>query len=471
MNSTLAEICRKKSSLTDVQIHILQNSEPLLQFASDLSQRRLTLFVPAARAGAFIPVAVRQPLFGSHEGTVDIDAVGSVISAGEEPVVAKVMAEKRSLTALKEIDYGRTEPMIAYPFEDNGGKTVAVFTFTGKVAPNKRILTETAFRALQVPATAGTADLYKRLSVQDGIILIDSAGTIEYADDMAENIMRLQGHTAPLGGENIYSGRFDLAAAKHALITRQGAAEEMHGDNAVVTMRVIPLLRQGKLFRLILIMSERTELRRKEEELLVKLSVIKEIHHRVKNNLQTVAGLLRMQMRRVEHEEAKAALQEALNRILSISLVHETLAYHEEERIDVSEMGRRLMDLLAQSLVGKDSRIAMRFDGAPVFISSRTAVSLALVLNELLTNAVLHGFADLAEGEVVLAVTVGDNTCEVAVTDTGRGLKEGCAEKGGRLGLEIVRTVVEKDLHGVFSISPREIGGTTATLSFPCGEE
>ena len=93
MNSTLAEICRKKSSLTDVQIHILQNSEPLLQFASDLSQRRLTLFVPAARAGAFIPVAVRQPLFGSHEGTVDIDAVGSVIPAGEEPVVAKVMAK------------------------------------------------------------------------------------------------------------------------------------------------------------------------------------------------------------------------------------------------------------------------------------------------------------------------------------------------------------------------------------------
>lgn len=178
-----------------------------------------------------------------------------------------------------------------------------------------------------------------------------------------------------------------------------------------------------------------------------------------------------MQMRRVEHEEAKAALQEALNRILSISLVHETLAYHEEERIDVSEMGRRLTDLLAQSLVGKDSRIAMRFDGAPVFLSSRTAVSLALVLNELLTNAVLHGFAGLAEGEVALTVTTGDDMCEVAVTDTGCGLEEGCTGKGGRLGLEIVRTVVEKDLHGVFSIAPRETGGTTATLSFPFREE
>ena len=473
MTRTVAQICRQSSSLSDVQIHILQNSEPLLQFASDLSQRRLSLFVPARKEGALVLAALKKPLFDRGEEGDFADSVGACVTSGEEPVVAQVMAGKDSLTALKEVDYGRTEPMVAYPFVDTGGKTIAVITFTGEVAADKRILTETAFSALQVPSAGGLPGLYKRLSVQDGVILVDSTGKITYADDMAENIMRFRGRTAPLCGETIYSGRLDLAAARHALVTRQGAIEEINRPRASLTMRVIPLLRGGKLFRLVLIMTERTEIRRKEEELLVKQSVIKEIHHRVKNNLQTVAGLLRMQMRRVATEEAKAALQESLNRILSISLVHETLSLHDGERIDASAMAKRLLGLLTRSLTGADLKVITAFDGASLYLSSREAVSVALVLNELITNSLSHGFAGLKAGVLTVTLTAADGNCTITVADTGRGLGAGGGngEKQSHLGLDIVRTIAEKDLHGAFRIGPNEPNGTVATLTFPLIKE
>ena len=127
----------------------------------------------------------------------------------------------------------------------------------------------------------------------------------------------------------------------------------------------VPILQRGKVRRVISILTERTELHRKEEELMVKTSVIKEIHHRVKNNLQTIASLLRMQMRRTTSDEARDVLNESLNRILSISLVHETLSHHDEENIDISDVAQKLLGLLAHSLVSKDCHVETKFPATP----------------------------------------------------------------------------------------------------------
>ena len=134
---TIADICHSDSHLSDVQIHILEKSEPFLQFAADLAQRRLALFVPSSKEGFLVSAAVRKPLFAA-EGKADT-SVGAIVACGDEPVIADVFTQRRSLTAHKEVDYGRTESMTVYPFVDNGGKVIAVLSFTGEVAADKQL--------------------------------------------------------------------------------------------------------------------------------------------------------------------------------------------------------------------------------------------------------------------------------------------------------------------------------------------
>ena len=326
--------------------------------------------------------------------------------------------------------------------------------------------------ALQVPFTKDMSSLYGRLSVQDGVILINCNGVVIYADEMAESLMAIQSNGGQLVGSNIYSMQSNLTGAKQVLATHKGAVEDVSIGPIVLTRRVIPLSQGGKVHRVVVILTEKTELRRKEEELLIKTSVIKEIHHRVKNNLQTIASLLRMQMRRTDSPEAKAVLNESLNRILSISLVHETLSYHNEETIDVSDVIQKLLNLLTQSMSGADCHIRTSFDGDSLIMSSGEATSLALVLNELITNAIVHGFEGYAEGHIRITLCKDNGQAVISINDDGIGIELSQGEQGSRkhLGLAIVQTLVEKDLHGTIAFTKATPKGTNVVIQFPYTE-
>lgn len=469
--SSIETICRSASSLSDVQIHILKNSEDLLQFASDLSHRELLVFVPGQKAGTVVLAAQRLPLLQPAEPQANRKKAGTVCAGYEEPVVLQVLQTGQMMQGSKEVDYGRIEPLFAYPFVDNGGETIAVVAFVGTIESNRDMLTETAFLALQVPIERDFRKLYRPLSVQDGVILINCNGVVIYADEMAESIMHMRGYSGMLVGSNIYNSRTNLTGAKQALATREGFAEDITFGEVVVTRRVIPLLRSGKVYRVIAILTERTELYRKEEELMIKTSVIKEIHHRVKNNLQTVASLLRMQMRRTESREAKDVLQESVNRILSISLVHEILSHHDEESIDICVVAKQLLSLLTHGMAGAECRVRTSFSGNELPLPSDMATSLALVLNELITNAIIHGFEGLGEGEVRVAVTQAGQICMLTVSDTGVGMNLPQGGEGRKhLGLTIVRTLVEKDLKGELSFTPVVPHGTEVRIQFSIAE-
>lgn len=369
----------------------------------------------------------------------------------------------------KEIEYGRMAPIVAYPFVDNGGGTIAVISFVGTVEDNREILTETAFLSLQVPMDFHS--MYRPLSIQDGVVLVNCNGVVIYADDMADSILHMCGQRGAITGTNIYNTRLDLTGAKKALSQAEGLADDVTLGDAVVSRRVIPILQRGKVRRVISILTERTELHRKEEELMVKTSVIKEIHHRVKNNLQTIASLLRMQMRRTTSDEARDVLNESLNRILSISLVHETLSHHDEENIDISDVAQKLLGLLAHSLVSKDCHVETKFSGDTLPTPSDAATSLALVLNELITNAIIHGFEGRREG--LLAVTIRRDGPDgvIIVCDDGVGMSHAPVDTGRKhLGMAIVRTLIEKDLQGTIDFDDGVPEGTVVTIRFPLPE-
>ena len=197
-------------------------------------------------------------------------------------------------------------------------------------------------------------------------------------------------------------------------------------------------------------------------------TLFKEIHHRVKNNLQTVASLLRMQMRRLDRVSAEDALRQSINRILSIAQVHETLSEAEIGVVDVGELLGRITGLLTRDMP-QPPDIRLELPATPLLLSSREATPLALVFNELVGNALEHGLGERAEGTVRVRLAVEGGEVVLSVADDGAGLPAGFdPARDGNLGLTIVTTLVDEELGGHLTLDAGAGGrGTVALARFP----
>jgi two-component sensor histidine kinase len=214
-------------------------------------------------------------------------------------------------------------------------------------------------------------------------------------------------------------------------------------------------------------MREVTELRRHERLLLYKDATIREIHHRVKNNLQTVASLLRLQARRLESQESRQALAESVRRISSIALVHETLSQDARQRISFDKVAGRLADMLTTGLTDPERPVHVIIEGLAGELGPDVATPLALVLSELLQNAVEHAFPDRG-GEVVVQLDRRPARLVLRIVDDGVGIPEDWSlQRDANLGLQIALTLVDSELAGTLAVTPAEGGGTCATVDLP----
>jgi two-component sensor histidine kinase len=243
--------------------------------------------------------------------------------------------------------------------------------------------------------------------------------------------------------------------------TRSAIAEDTEVAERVLGYRSIGLP-AGAL----VLVEDLTEARRREQEIKVKDATIREVHHRVKNNLQTIASLLRIQARRSDSHETRRALAEATERVGSMAVVHDLLAGSDEERVDFAEAARTVVDLVRRGMIGEGSGIAVTVEGQTGAVDAHTATSLALALAELVHNALEHGFADRETGHVEVGMRRVEGELVLTVRDDGAGLPAGFeADTTANLGLAIVRTVVKDDLRGTLAFSGGR--GTTVTVRVP----
>jgi two-component sensor histidine kinase len=246
----------------------------------------------------------------------------------------------------------------------------------------------------------------------------------------------------------------------------------------VVQLRAIPLIVGGTRTGALILVRDVTELRRRERELMTKDATIREIHHRVKNNLQTVAALLRLQARRLRAPEARAALDEAVRRVGSIAVVHETLSHAPDEVVDFDDVADRVA-MMAGEVSAPEVRVIPKITGSFGLLSAAVATPLAMVLTELLQNALQHGFPPAAkdsaakDGGLLEVIAVREpERLRVTVADNGVGLPDGFdLDSATSLGLQIVRTLVVSELGGRLRITPRLGSGTEAVVDLPVGYE
>lgn len=327
------------------------------------------------------------------------------------------------------------------------------------------------------PAPGEEPVLVRSPRVGDGLLRLSRSGKVTYASPNALSAYRRLGLTADLVGKQLgpLTARLCVGRAPRddslmvAASGRAHAETEIDANGSVVQLRTIPLIVDGERAGALILLRDVTELRHRERELLTKDATIREIHHRVKNNLQTVAALLRLQARRLRAPEARAALDEAVRRVGSIAMVHETLSRVPDETVDFDEIASRVA-MMASEVAAPESPVTPQLLGEFGLLPALIATPLALVLTELLQNALQHGLSrpGHAAGFLEICAVRGPGKLTVTVSDNGVGLPaEFDLDSTSSLGLQIVRTLVLTELSGRLEIAPRPGGGTRVLVEVP----
>ena len=482
---SLDDVARRHTTLEPDDLAWLHRLVADWQIIADLSFADLVLWLPDRDGDGFWVAAQMRPTTGPT-AYVD-DLVGGHVPTGQRPLLDASWAQQRIAregdpewrddvpVRVEAIPVRRGDQLLGVVGRSTnllGIRTPSrlELSYLQTAADLTRMIADGLF-----PYTGERSDLEDALRVGDGFVRTDAGGAVTYASPNAQSALRRLGLATDLVGLNLATTVRAMAppstepvdeAVSAVLSGRSPRTTEIENADASLAVRAMPLRSEGRWSGALLLLRDVTELRRRERELVTKEATIREIHHRVKNNLQTVAALLRLQARRIEVPEARQALQEATRRVGSIAAVHEILSQSVDGAIEVDEVVDRLrrmvVDVTAAEAVVTTERI-----GSFGTLAAEVCTPLAMVLTELMQNAVEHGFAGRG-GHVRVSVERGARSLDVCVDDNGVGLPADFEPATtDRLGIAIVRTLVESELGGSLRFSNRPEGGTTVHIVLP----
>jgi len=312
--------------------------------------------------------------------------------------------------------------------------------------------------------------------VGDGLVRMNISGEVLFASPNARSALNRVGWDKDVEGQNFGQVLDSLVSPisplnpkeenwQISMSGKQLRREEFENSGGVLDLLAIPLTEGDNRIGAVVLVHNVTELRRKDRALISKDATIREIHHRVKNNLQTVSALLRLQARRIEDPKASAAIEEAVRRVVSIALVHETLSATSQDLVQFDEVITKIIQG-ASELNIRPNEIQIKKVGEFGLISSMVATPLALVLTELIHNALEHGLS--TSGDLVeLRINRQAASMTITVTDNGAGIPNDFSlELNTNLGLQIVQTLTKNELAGKIEFIKQNIG-TQVQISFP----
>ncbi len=479
---SLDDIAQFQTSLTPDDVGWLHALVSDWQIIADLSFSDLVLWVPDAEAKGMWAGAQIRPTTGPT--TLLEDVAGTFLPTGRDDrlEVALSSGQRQSERAEVQSDGSRVRVEVVPVRRD--GRAIAVIarrsseTSLRTASTLEKSYYEAAgelgemIRRGEFPVPGTRTDLSDSLRVGDGFVRTDAQGVVRYASPNAMSAYRRLGLVGDLVGTHLGDVTTQLVdrrptdrGARGVLGSTESTEAEIESSGASLLLRVIPLRSGGRRNGSLILLRDVTELRLRERELVSKEATIREIHHRVKNNLQTVAALLRLQGRRMENPEARAALAEAVRRVGSIALVHETLSQSFSDFVEFDEIADRLMHTVldvSDGPAGANRIRAERF-GSFGLLPGEIATPLAMVLTEIIQNATTHAF-DHAGGTLTLAVNRIRDKIRLRVSDDGSGLPADF-DPTKSLGLSIVTTLVEGELGGSLAFEQRVGGGTTVAIS------
>ncbi len=484
---TLLELVRSHTDLDEDDVAWLQLLQADWQILADLAFADLVLWLPDRDEHGFWAGAQMRPTTGPT-AYVD-DVVGSFVAAGRKPLLEEAYRRAR-LVREGDPEWRDDVPVRVESIPVvRDGQVIAVVTrntnLHGVRAPSRLELSylQTADDLTQMiagghfPVPGARSDHADSPRVGDGFLRVDERGRVVYASPNALSVYRRLGLSGDLTGLSLADLTRELVPPRRrpdeetlSAVLAGGAHRdtEIATDQVALIVRAVPLRPEGSHIGALVLVRDVTELRRRDRELVTKDVTIREIHHRVKNNLQTVAALLRLQARRMDSETARSALDEAVRRVGSIAVVHEILSTSLEEDVAFDDVADRLTQMVVEV---SGTGLRLRRSGSFGRLGSEVATALAMVLTELLQNAVEHGYDEVPAGGGLISLDVeraGGRLC-LRIEDDGRGLPSGFdLDSSASLGLSIVRTLVESELDGQLALADAPDGhGTQVTIDVP----
>ena len=417
------------------------------------------------------------------------DVVGKEVSADLIPELDQAMESKVVFRSTRLRTQGRNTICDVFAPIHHNGKTLGLLVRETNIATresNGRYESESIKAGKQLfemiprgqfPYKDSVLNQRHNARVADGFIILNADGIVRYASPNAISCFRrlgslqvMQGRYLSEIGTTLLHQNDPVPETLPLVLTAKAPVDsELNANRSAVSLRSLPLYDASGRVGGIVLCRDVTELRRREKELQTKDATISEVHHRVKNNLQAVSALLRLQARRTKNAEVKKELGEAQRRVQTIAVLHEGLSQSADEVVDFDKVIDNLLHMSVDLATESDQHISISFLGEFGMMPAQDATPLSLVLTELVTNAVEHGFEGRKEGHVTISVGRSGNTLNVVVEDDGNGLNaeshEGMARSSGSgLGTQIINTFVTNDFGGTVRWEPRREGGTRVVL-------
>ena len=475
---SLDRLAQERTDLSPEEIERLQSLIGAWGLVADLALSDLVLWLPTWNTGGWVAAALVRP--ATAPTSVPEDVVGSFVPKGRAPDLDLAAATGRpvrhrdassqvpvgveALPLRAADEHGRVVAVLArHPVTRIGGRLERVYLETADL-----LLDMVASGAFPLPGFDSSAAPPR---VGDGLIRLTADGVVDFASPNAVSAFRRLGLAPALDGSDLsrvatrLAHRPGPADERVALVVggRASGDAEIENASASVSLRAVPLVDAAGPRGAIVLVRDITDLRRGERALLSKDASLREVHHRVKNNLQTVGALLRLQSRRVTADEAREALAEAGRRVSAIAAVHEILARDPGDSVDFDEVIDSLLSLareLSPAFAAGAAPPQIERAGHASTVRTDAAGPLAMAVSEIVQNAVEHAQAT----HISVRPARWNDRIVVHVIDDGVGVDDDQVEG---LGLQIVRMLIEEDLRGTLTLERRESGGTSAEISVP----
>lgn len=487
--AVLSDIARQHTGFDSAQRAHLRRLMGSWGPMADLSFSDLLLLAPAVgpAEGSFVVLGQMRP--ATSQTLYLDDEVGQLIDRADRPLAELALTTGEIHEQEVELrSLGRRVGITAIPVNFRGEVIAVVTRERRRLDDGNQSELELAYLDAVDRLSRMTADgtfpfpfedavTEETPRVGDGTLVLEAETRVVYSSPNAVSALHRAGYHGRIVDRRLQDLGFDGAVVESSYRLQVPVIEELdRGENTTIMCRILPLIEAGRVTGALVLLRDVSELRRRDRMLVSMDATIREIHHRVKNNLQTVSSLLRIQSRRMENPEAKEALEESVRRIHSIAMIHEMLATSGGDDVDFAEVVRPIMDMAASAMVSGDRTIAFRLVGAGTRLSASKASSLAVVVTELLQNAVEHGFPPGSDdGAVTVELMTSQTELRVRVHDDGVGLPDGFerGSSGSGLGLKIIDTLVSGELGGELKIRPATAPrrGTVAEVRVQIGDD
>lgn len=473
------------SALSTEQFNRLSDLIAEWQLLADLSFADLVLWIPKIDGTGFIAVSQVRPMTAATVFANNL--IGTEIAHGNHPNIDETFRTGniiRDTEPTKNGEFTVKEETIPVRLNSQSiavisrHRNVETMRTPSRLELNYREIANHIYRMVAEGNFPVQGSVYRSETAPragDGLVRLDVDGRITFASPNARSAFARIGCMKDMDGQNLGEILDNLAVPIRGREPREESwrvvlsgkflrRDEFENSDGVLDLLVIPLTESEIRIGAIVLVHNVTELRRRDRALVSKDATIREIHHRVKNNLQAVSALLRLQSRRIEDGVARSAIEEAIRRIASIAHVHETLSTSSQDRVLFDEVVLKLLQS-ALELSPRPSEIEIRKSGEFGAIPSLIATPLALILSELIQNSLEHGLHEQGS-RLEVSATRRDSRFKISVSDDGAGISADFdLLKNSSLGLEIVRTLTENELSGDIKFE-RLSNGTKVEIEF-----